>query len=553
MTSDPTGELPETVPARMLNEYLYCPRLFYMEWAQQRFETSDDVEEGRWRHRRTDEPRGSLPEPGTIWSGEATSVDLTSESLGITARLDLVRGTGRGVVPVDTKKGRSPKRGREPWPSDRIQIACHMALLRAAGYQCDQGELFFTEDRRKVVIPWSDSLETELMEAVRSARSTALAATPPEPLIDSPKCPRCSLVTLCLPDEVNHEQHRSEDPPRRLVARDIDARPLYVTDAGSWVGVSRGRVQVHREGDRTADVRLIDVTHICLYGNVQISSQAVSRLLGEGKPIVWFSHGGWFRGLAHGLPGKNVDLRLRQTQVATGDTSKLASHFVEGKIRNCRTLLMRNAKPRPQEAIDRLLDAAESARSCSSIPSLLGVEGAAARTYWHAFPQMLSKSSLPGNEFSFEGRNRRPPRDAVNCLLSYVYGLLAKDLTVSAFTVGFDPYLGFYHRPRFGRPALALDLAEEFRPLIGDSVVIGLINNDEIRPQHFIVRGSAVGLTKDGRRTVLGAYERRLDTKIRHPVFGYRVSYRRVLDLQVRMLAALLLGDIDEYTPMVTR
>jgi CRISPR-associated protein Cas1 len=160
---------------------------------------------------------------------------------------------------------------------------------------------------------------------------------------------------------------------------------------------------------------------------------------------------------------------------------------------------------------------------------------------------------LPGQPFSFDGRNRRPPLDAVNCLLSYTYALLTKDLTATAFGVGFDPYMGFYHRPRFGRPALALDLAEEFRPLLAESVVLSLINNGEIRGSHFVVRAGGVMLTADGRRAVLAGYERRLDAEVRHPTFGYTITYRRVLDVQARVLAAHLLGEIPAYIAFTTR
>jgi CRISPR-associated protein Cas1 len=197
---------------------------------------------------------------------------------------------------------------------------------------------------------------------------------------------------------------------------------------------------------------------------------------------------------------------------------------------------------------------AVEAEEAVSIASLLGIEGAAARLYFGALPLMLkARTALPGEVFSFEGRNRRPPRDAINCLLSYCYSLLVKDLTVTTYAVGFDPYLGFYHRPRFGRPALALDLAEEFRPLVADSVVIGLVNNGALRGSDFVVRAGGVALTAGGRRTVLKAYEHRLETEVRHPVFGYRVTYRRLFEVQARLLGAYLLGETPEYSSFETR
>jgi CRISPR-associated protein Cas1 len=232
----------------------------------------------------------------------------------------------------------------------------------------------------------------------------------------------------------------------------------------------------------------------------------------------------------------------------------IASRMVEGKIKNSRVLLRRNTRDRPEERLRSLRELATKARDAESVASLLGIEGAAARLYFEAFPTMLSgRLDLPGRPFAFDGRNRRPPLDAVNCLLSYLYSLLVKDLTVQTFAVGFDPYVGFYHRPRFGRPALALDLAEEFRPLIAESVVINLLNNGEVRPSHFVVRAGGVALTADGRRRVLAGYERRLTSEIRHPTFGYKISYRRMLDVQARLLGAYIMGEIPEYVPLTTR
>jgi CRISPR-associated protein Cas1 len=204
-------------------------------------------------------------------------------------------------------------------------------------------------------------------------------------------------------------------------------------------------------------------------------------------------------------------------------------------------------------AIGQLAALAVQAEQATEAATLLGIEGAAARIYFGAFPAMLrTASALPGPAFTGL-RNRRPPTDAVNCLLSFSYALLAKETLAACIIVGFDPYLGLFHRPRFGRPALALDLAEEFRPLLADSTVLTLLNNREIRASDFIVRAGAVTLTQDGRRTVLRAWERRMTTSVTHPVFGYQVTYRRAIELQARILAACLTGELSSYEPLVTR
>ena len=199
-----------------------------------------------------------------------------------------------------------------------------------------------------------------------------------------------------------------------------------------------------------------------------------------------------------------------------------------------------------------------------------GIEGLAARVYFEHFGGMIKvdcdaadqsrpmeggshEASAGWLRFDFEGRNRRPPRDPVNALLSLGYSLLAKDLTVTCASVGLDPYLGFYHQPRFGRPSLALDLMEPFRPLVVDSAVITAINNRMIVPDHFVAAGDAVALTAEGRKAFFRAYEQRMDQLVTHPLFDYRVSYRRMLEIQTRLLARCLTGEIWDYPVFVTR
>ena len=150
-------------------------------------------------------------------------------------------------------------------------------------------------------------------------------------------------------------------------------------------------------------------------------------------------------------------------------------------------------------------------------------------------------------------RNRRPPRDPVNAVLSFVYSLLVKELTIVLQAVGFDPMLGFFHRPRYGRPSLALDVAEEYRPLIADSTALMAFNNGELDHTSFLERAGAVTLTEAGRKSVIAAFERRLEQEVTHPIFGYRVSYRRILEVQARLLARTITGELPEYIPFFTR
>lgn len=549
-----TSAVPELVPARMVNEFSYCPRLFFLEWVQARFEDNADTAHGRYVHRSVDRPSGPAPLPADGELRVARSLELSSPSLGLIAKVDIVEGSDGTVSPVERKRGRPPDNAERSWEPERVQVCVQALLLREAGYRCEVGYLSFDETRERVPVVLDDALVTRTLELVTALRDTAARDDPPDPLVDSPKCPRCSLVGLCLPDETNALKGRQELPLHRIMPRDPARRPLYVSEQGTVVGKEGGRLEVRRKGELLSSTRLLDVAQLCIYGNVQVSTQLMRELFTREVPICFFSYGGWFSGLAHGLPSKHVDLRRQQVVVASQGGLVIARRIVAGKIRNSRTLLRRNARDPQPVALLRLKEGERAALVANSMAELLGIEGAAARTYFEHFPQMLRpEHRLPGATFSWEGRNRRPPLDAVNCLLSYVYGLLVKDLTVQCFAVGLDPYLGFYHRPRFGRPALALDLAEEFRPLVADSVVLSLVNNGELKAHDFVVRAGGVALTREGRRAVLQSYERRMEVEVRHPVFGYRISYRRILDVQVRLLGAHLLGEVPEYTAFVTR
>lgn len=549
-----TSQVPDLVPARMVNEFAYCKRLFFLEWVQARWAASDDTADGQYVHRHVDKAGGAAPLSADGELRTARSVSVSSERLGLVAKIDVIEGSGGVVRPIERKRGSAPDNPERSWEPERVQLCVQGLLLRDAGYSCDEGFLVFAETRERVLVRFDDLLVGKTVAHLEELRAVAGQDEPPAPLLDSPKCPRCSLVGICLPDETNALAGRVELPLRRLMPRDPASRPVYISEQGAVAGREGGRLEVRRKGELLASARLLDVSQLCVFGNVQVSTQLLRELFAREIPTCWFSYGGWFSGLAEGLPSKHVELRRRQVVVAGQGGLDIARRMVAGKIRNCRTLVRRNARDRQPDALQRLAAGAAAALHAPAFSSLLGVEGAAARTYFACLPSMLREENrLPGAAFSWDGRNRRPPRDAVNCLLSYTYALLIKEMTVTCLAVGLDPYLGFFHRPRFGRPALALDLGEEFRPLLADSAVLNLINNGEVNASSFVVRAGGVALTAEGRRTVLANWERRLEVEVTHPVFGYRVTYRRILDVQVRLLAAHLLNEVPSYTAFTTR
>jgi CRISPR-associated protein Cas1 len=574
--------LPDYLPARMVNEFVYCPRLFFYEWVEGLFRHSTDTVEGAIQHGRVDKKATAMPTPEEAEAGEkvhSRSVTLSSERLRVIAKLDLAEGDEGIVTPIDYKHGkpREGVDGLELWDTDRVQLAIQGLVLRENGYRSEEGVAYYAKTRQRVRVAFDDALMEETARTIEEAWRLAEFGRIPAPLVDSPKCPGCSMVGICLPDETSLLQGNDEpgaqmslfaDAPvkrpaarevRRLVTPRDELRPVYLNTQGMRVGKSGEVLQVREKETLKQEIRMGEICQLNVMGNVQISTQAVQALCEAEVPISYFSQGGWFYGITTGMNTKNVFLRKAQYRLAEQEwfARGLARRLIAGKIRNQRTMLQRNHVEPKGVWLAELKRMAESAEEARSLEELLGIEGNAARIYFGGFAGMIKADEDTGEArqftFDFAGRNRRPPKDAVNALLSLAYSVLAKDLMLACYAVGFDPLLGFYHQPRFGRPALALDLMEPFRPLIADSAVLSAINTRMVTPGDFVQAGPAVSMSPAGRKGFFRAYESRMDSLVTHPLFDYRVTYRRLLEIQARLLARLLEGEIGEYPVFVTR
>ena len=580
----PNRNLPDYLPARMLNEFVYCPRLFYYEWVESVFAESAETVEGKFQHARVDSGTGALPKPEETAPDDvrhSRSVTLSSQQWRVIAKMDLIEIAGGVVTPVDYKRGspRESPSGLEAWPADLAQIAVQALILRENGYDCQEGVIWYAQTKQRVRVPITARQLAETQTQISSAWAAAHSASIPPPLLDSPKCPGCSLAGICLPDETALLRFKSSAPGaqlplfgdgelprkppapefevRRIVTPRSELKPLYLNTQGLRVGKSGEVLQVKEKDRLLQEVRIGEICQVNLFGNIQLTTQAIQTLCEAGVPVCYFSQGGWFYGITNGLNQKNVFLRRTQFAMAEEEwfALRLSRRLVAAKVRNQRTLLLRNHQEPPPSTLRDMKSMVERAETAETIEQLLGIEGHAARLYFAELAGMIKKEAEDGApfQFDFEGRNRRPPRDPVNALLSLGYSILAKDLTVACYAVGFDPYIGFYHQPRFGRAALALDLMEPFRPLIVDSAVITAINTSMITPRHFVAAGESVALTPEGRKAFYRSYEARMDTLITHPLFEYRVSYRRLLEIQARLLARVLDGEIVDYPAFVTR
>ncbi len=557
------GGLEETpmMPVRRLQNYAYCPRQFYFQWVENVFLESGDTVEGTALHRQTDRPSRLDVNPEDMDLPEGArlrSLQIESSALGLTGKIDICEGTGDGMEVIDHKKGsamRTEDGQRAAKPYDAIQVAAYAMMLQEQGHRVTGASIYYAEDRRRVAVPLNEELFQEVKRLLAEARALADSGHCPPPLVDDPRCLYCSAHPVCLPNESAYWANPGgpapalKAPPR---PPGDDGEVIVVQKPGCTVGRRGGEFVVGEREGHELKFPLHQVRAIYLFGAVQLTAQAAHSCLEHGIDVAYFSPAGRFLGLLRGLPASGVDARLGQYR-SFGDPgvrSRLAGEVIRCKIHNQRVMLMRNGDV-PDRTLQKLASLRDQAAECPPVDSLRGIEGTAAALYFEHFSSMLSERA--GLDFDFHGRNRRPPRDPLNALLSQGYSILSKELTGVLHTVGLDPFLGFYHQPRYGRPALALDLMEEFRPLIADSVALTLLNRGELSSSDFSRSASGCFLRESGRRVFWESWFRRLDTEVTHPQFGYKMSYRRMLDVQARQLWRFARGEAAHYHGFTTR
>ncbi|WP_246660643.1 CRISPR-associated endonuclease Cas1 [Nitratireductor sp. XY-223] len=551
----------------MVNEFVYCPRLAYLMWTQAEWVETGDTVEGRRVHKRVDKPNAPLPAPEEIEDNKvgveekivSRSMTFSSEKLGVIAKLDVAEAEDGMVTPVDYKRGKRPHIAQGAYEPERIQVCLQGLLLEEHGYRVEEGAIYYAESRERVRVVFDNALRTATKTAISELRLTVSQGRIPPPLKDSPKCPRCALVSVCLPDEIR-ALSGSSLAPRPIAVPVDDALPLVVQAQRARIGKDGETLKITDEDEGETRVRFIDISDVALFGNVSITTPALSALFEREIPVTFHSHGGWFRGIAQGIGHRNVEVRTAQYAMSFNEASCLqfARELVAAKIINQRTILRRNWRGRAGErkaVLDRLAAARKSAGGAKALSGLLGMEGDAAAVYFRAFANLIKVPEDSGGtvSFNFAARNRRPPADPVNAMLSFAYAMLTRHLTIAVASAGLDPYRGFYHAPRYGRPALALDLMEPFRPIIADSVVLTAINTGQMSPNDFVTAATGTALTQAGRRRFVQAFERRLSQETTHPVFGYQVSMRRLLLVQARLLSRFLLKELSGYPHYLPR
>lgn len=596
LRTDGSLEAQPKMGVRNLHNFIYCPRLFYFQWVENIFQENADTVAGSHLHRNVDAP-SRLEDPKELGLPEGSkirSLRLESESLGLIGVVDIVEGGPDGAEIIDYKKGsarRDSEGERIAKEPDAMQVAAHALLLSEHGVNAVRGAIYYAADKRRVPVDLSEDLFAKVRNAIGEARAVAASGRCPPPLKNDVRCLYCSAYPVCLPNEslwwararratAADTQLRfpfsppPDDAPRERILEALefaaesgdkqtltlepprpendDGEVLVVQTPGAQIGQRGDQLLVSLKGEELRKLPGQQVRAIYCFGAVQITAQAVETCLELGIDVSYFSPAGRFLGLLRALPASGVDARRGQYRLfdLPGVRLHLAREVIRAKIHNQRVMLMRNGDV-PERVLQLLANFRDATSSARDLSELLGVEGSAAALYFEQFESMLKQRE--DWDFNWRGRNRRPPRDPVNSLISLGYSMLAKELAGVCHAVGLDPFLGFMHQPRYGRPALALDLMEEFRPLIADSVAISLINRGELGPEDFIRSANGTFLNERGRKTFWEAWFRRLDTEVSHPEFNYKMAYRRMLEVQGRQLWRFVRGEATAYHGFTTR
>jgi CRISP-associated protein Cas1 len=325
----------------------------------------------------------------------------------------------------------------------------------------------------------------------------------------------------------------------------------------AFIGKVDERLKITHEKQVLQDVPLIKLDGVVVMGRATVSPAALMELLERKIPLTFLHKTGRYLGSLEAPLGKNIFIRSAQWEAAKSDDTKklhVVRAFIRGKLKNYRNSLLRAQRENVGVDLGKALDTIESAieglSKLDHVDALRGLEGAGSAAYFGVFDRLLKNP-----DFTFKNRNRRPPLDPVNALLSFGYALLLHDVQSAVNIAGFDPYLGYLHVERYGRPSLALDLMEEFRPLVVDAIVLMAINRKLLSLSDFTTEpvSGAVSLSDEGRKVFLRLYEQKKAAEFRHPVMEKKCTYQKSFLIQARLLGKYLMSETEQYPPLVLK
>ncbi len=530
-----------------LHALAYCERLFYLEEVERLRLADAAVYAGRRLHVELAQEDGDSVE----------RLEFESGQLGIRGAVDMLRTRDGELIPYEHKRGRSAGSpgAREAWRTDRIQIGAYALLAEEShGRTISEGRVRYHADNVTVRVPIDRDLRDQVRAMIERARVLRSAIDRP-PVTDNDRlCKRCSLAPVCLPEEARlgvggGDDERDDSGLLRLLPPHPEGQTIHVLESGATVGRSANQLVVRGREEADTVIPIVEVGQVVVHGYAQITAQALRMCAERGIGVHWMTFGGNLVGsLAPSAP--SAQRHLRQFRALSDDARALglARRLVIAKLETQLRYVLRSTRDtdgRSQEAercCDRIRDALRRAAHADSAESLLGYEGTGAAAYFEALPLLLA--SELGERFRFDGRNRQPPRDRVNAILSFAYGMLYREVLQAIISVGLHPGVGFYHRPRSAAHPLALDVMELFRVPIVDMAVIPAINRRTFdADDDFRELPGRILLSDSGRRKVVEIIERRKADTWRHSVVGYSLSYARLIELEVRLLEKEWMGE----------
>lgn len=529
----------ESIPIGWVTHHQFCPRRAWLEAADEKSRQSAQIEQGNFEHRRTHDP-------GQSGSATFRAVDVRSEEWGIHGRIDLAEGDPETGVTLLEYKATPVRKIPEITPAHRIQLTLQRVALREAGVPVIAQGVYFTGHKRRVLIDLDGRDEAQAYEAVKATRETVDSPVAPAPLEDDPRCQGCSHAVVCLPEE-----RKLEEIPHQIQVANPDGNVLHATTQGSRASVSKGRVIINKFDDQLASLPIEKVQAIVVHGNVDLSGALIREFMWRGRSIVWCTGTGRVVGWSQPASMPNGGARAQQHVSSVEGNLPLAREFVLAKIANQATLARRYGTAK--EVITSLRSLQTVVSKACSVSQIMGVEGKAATLYFQQLPKLLQFKDKPWLAAGFTGRVGRGAVDPVNVALNYAYGMLAAEAIRAIAACGLDPHAGFLHSGGRNKPALALDLMEEFRAPVADSAVFRAFNNGELRQESFNSALGSARLTDQGRRAIIRAVEQRISTEFRHPIFGYSVSWRRAIEIQARLVLGVIDGTQQSYRGIVTR
>jgi CRISPR-associated protein Cas1 len=550
VVSELEPEAPLAISA--MAEVLYCPKNFWLRTVG----GAQDINASMVRGALQDEARQDRSTQRRGETVQRRQVDVHCDSLGLTGRVDVLEQNG-AIWPVEYKSGPDRHAAR-----DEVQLCAYaMALEETLDISVDHGFVYSSASGRRRRVEFTPQLRHLVASTTRRARALLRESQPPDGVNDA-RCPGCALFERCMPWTVEGTAVAPADP-RRVFSERTERVSLIVDRPGAWLGKDGERIKVTVQRETLAEVSVHKLEAVTVVGAASLSAAALRLAWDESLIVHHLSAGGTYLGAY--LPASRGGGPVRRAQYRLADDPagclSVAKAIVTGKARNQGRLLVRWARSHQDpEVADYLRQmahqmrvTAKGIRTASDADALRGSEGSIARRYWSGMAQYLRNLAPVGGNW-FEHRNRRPPRDPVNAALSFAYAMLLRDCVAACNVAGLDPHVGVYHTEAWGRPSLALDLCEEFRPVLVDRLVVSMFRLKALRAEdHFEAVVGGIYLNDAGRSVVYSAWDEQRRTAITHPLFGFPATYRRCIEIQARLLAKVVIGETTRYQPFVLR